>query len=88
MNTLDFFANIYSFPAQNATSHKVTDVFSFYNLPSTIINNEKHKHLKVNTILKIDIWFMTRLRVFFCQFLFLFFVCLYLRMKSTLVCLR
>ncbi len=33
---------------QNATSHKVTDVFSFYNLPSTIINNEKHKHLKVN----------------------------------------
>lgn len=31
---------------QNATTKKVTDVFSFYNLPSSILNHAQHKVLK------------------------------------------
>lgn len=32
--------------AQNPETHKVTDFFSFYSLPSTIINNTKHPLLE------------------------------------------
>jgi glycylpeptide N-tetradecanoyltransferase len=31
---------------QNPQSHKITDFFSFYSLPSTIINNPKHNLLE------------------------------------------
>ena len=30
---------------QNPKTHKVTDFFSFYSLPSTVINNKKHNLL-------------------------------------------
>lgn len=36
----------YAHKAQHPETHKITDFFSFYSLPSTIINNPKHKLLE------------------------------------------
>jgi len=33
---------VWSYVVENTRSHKVTDFFSFYSLPSTVINNPKH----------------------------------------------
>ncbi|KAI8620316.1 acyl-CoA N-acyltransferase [Chytriomyces sp. MP71] len=37
---------VYSYVVEDPESGKVTDFYSFYNLSSTILRNEKHNHLK------------------------------------------
>jgi glycylpeptide N-tetradecanoyltransferase len=36
---------IYSYVVEDPQSHAVTDIVSFYSLPSSILNNPKHSHL-------------------------------------------
>jgi glycylpeptide N-tetradecanoyltransferase len=37
---------VWTYVVENSQTHEITDFFSFYSLPSTIINHEKHKLLE------------------------------------------